>query len=108
MTSNQPRKIVVNGVGFRWKAEILARDHQRVIQVRIWQVRAGSTLIAWVVGKDAGYVDTAYPTPKDVRLMIECGIAKGWKYGERGANLELSSADPIDLSGIRLIDPPSR
>jgi hypothetical protein len=110
VTSKQPRKIVVNGVGFRWKADILARDHQRMIQVRMWQVRAGSTLIAWLVGALASapsaYVDTAYPTPKNVRQMIECGIAKGWNFSERGANVSLTSADRIELDGLRLLDMP--
>ena len=71
----------------------------------MWQVRAGSTLIAWLVGKDgAGFVvDTAYPTPKDVRAMIEGGIGKGWTYSERGANVALTSTDDIRLNDLNLL-----
>jgi hypothetical protein len=108
MVSKQPRKIVVNGVGFRWKADIRAYEGQRVVYLRVWQIRAGSTLIAWLVGKDVGapsaFVDTAYPTPKDVRKIIDCGIAKSWMFSERGADLHLSSADGIELDSLRLFD----
>ena len=69
----------------------------------MWQVRAGSTLIAWLVGKEhmVSSVDTAYPTPKDVRLMIECGIGKGWAFGERGANVSLTSRDRSRVGSVR-------
>jgi hypothetical protein len=104
MTSTRPRKIVVNGVEFRWKAEIRADQNKRIVRLSIWQIRAGSTLIAWLTGSPAAYIDTAYPTPNDVRIITEYGISKGWTYGKRGANLHLSSADSVDLAGLRLLD----
>ncbi|HVU14786.1 MAG TPA: hypothetical protein VHD90_26100 [Phototrophicaceae bacterium] len=103
MASKRPRKIVVNGVEFRWKAGIRAVESERVIEVRAWQIRAGSVLIARLVGKPASYIETAYPTPNDVRIIIECGIAKGWKFGEHGADFHLTSEDKVDLEGLRLI-----
>jgi hypothetical protein len=105
------RKIVVQGKEFRWKADIRGWDGQRIVHLRAWQVRAGSTLIAYLVGKHFTpefYADTAYPTPKDARLMIEHGMSRGWKADERGANMYLGSTDEITFDDLRLVDLPEQ
>lgn len=101
---------------FLWTARIGHAEQpdgtcRRAVLVRVTDVAApgGRALVADLVSASApgpwGYcaTDTAHPTPRDVRLLVEHALAVGWESDVPGAPLVLTaeSGDP-GLPGFRL------
>lgn len=110
------RRLRFDGREFLWTARIGHADQpdgtcRRVVFVRVTDGAApgGRALAADLVSASEpgpwGYcvTDTAHPTPRDVRLLVEHALAVGWEPGGHGPPLVLTaeSGDP-GLPGFRL------
>jgi hypothetical protein len=114
----RPRKIVVDGEEFRWKADrlrdtSLAKTYcRKTIRVRVW-AGGGSVLTAtlhckkeeyWHDGTHCGddcdrcecYAHRAALTPRDVEKCIRAALAEGWSSGCRRRGFALEKV-PDDL-----------
>ncbi|GIH05497.1 hypothetical protein Rhe02_35640 [Rhizocola hellebori] len=109
------RTLHAAGRAFVWRAEIRHVQGEagchRCIRVRIWG--AGRTSCAaqadllsksWPAPWGACATDSAYPTPSDVRAIIERALAAGWDPGIIGGTFQLTEATGWELPAFLLTD----
>ncbi|WP_436530672.1 integrase [Actinoplanes sp. HUAS TT8] len=101
---------------FTWSAEIHHvrgdRDWHRCIRVRAWGTgKTGQALqadlLSLFVGPWGCASDESYPTPADVRALIEYAVGNGWDPARRGGTYALSELQHVDrfrLPGFVLTD----
>jgi len=115
------RKRMVAGRQYVWRGEIREvrgeRHWHRCIRVRVFGAGKNSRalqvdLLSKTWTKEwFSYVDEAYPTPADLRAIIERGLALGWDPDAVGGTFLLTEADhtgwelPRFLITDRLRDP---
>ncbi|MFF7208955.1 hypothetical protein ACFZAU_00285 [Streptomyces sp. NPDC008238] len=110
------RRLRFDGREFVWTARIGHAGQsdgtcRRAVLVRVTDAAApgGRALVADLVSASGpgpwGYcvTDTAHPTPRDVRLLVEHALSAGWDPTVRGTPLVLTAGggDP-GLPGFRL------
>jgi hypothetical protein len=115
------RRITVRGAVYRWQADWTYRADVRTLLLRIWGGdKTSQALHADLTTDWSGYaehiaaargrgesppalvVDTSYVMPRDVRAIIEYGLAHGWDPTARGKPFLLTQADTPTLQGLKL------
>ncbi|GAA2337665.1 integrase [Dactylosporangium salmoneum] len=95
------RRLRIGPREFVWRADIrwtrAGLDWQRAVRVRVWGGgKTGRVLQADLIPAappgpwGAGVTDTAYPTPADVRALVDHALAGGWRPELRGGTFLLS------------------
>lgn len=113
------RRIIVHNRIFHWRATWgngEGAGGERILHLRVW----GGDKMSCPLDADlfnlsrlqrsidlpwAAWTDDSYIMPKDVRAVIEYGLAHGWDPAGRGAPFRLTSADALVLDELALTDP---
>ncbi|MEV0403382.1 hypothetical protein [Actinoallomurus sp. NPDC050550] len=110
------RKLYANGCEFTWTGQIChvagERDCHRCIRVRVWGAGKNSSalqadLLSKAVLPWGCATDCNYPTPKDVRTVIDYALAHGWDPHLIGGTFFLSEsghASAFELADFLLTD----
>jgi len=102
-------------VRYRWTAELrhdrdASLDFQRYVRIRVWGGKNGQVLSADLVSTSepgfwgSGVTDVAYPTPKDVRAIVDYALAHGWDPAVAGGRFELGPDAGLAVTGFRVTD----
>ncbi|TJZ41934.1 integrase [Streptomyces piniterrae] len=118
MGKRRVRTIRFDAQEFRWTGAIGIRhdesDCRRYVQLRVWGSagRTGQVLDVALVsagpqGPWGACTDNVYPTPRDVRTVIEYALARGWDPAARGGTFTLGpggegESEPIGLTDFTL------
>ncbi|GAA3310161.1 hypothetical protein GCM10020219_015310 [Nonomuraea dietziae] len=119
MVKTRLRALRIDGRTYVWTARIghtvHSDDCRRFVRLRVWgSGKNGQALQADLVstyeGGPWGYcaTDTSYPTPRDVRTVIERAIQRGWDPLTRGGTFLLRTGDPSsapELADFVIADP---
>jgi hypothetical protein len=116
------RTITINGVPFHWIADWSYAEGVRIVRLRVWGGdKTRQTLHAHLVATFHGLreavargdgrlpttiVDTSYIAPREVRTLIEYGLAHGWDPQASGKPFCLTEADPSPSGELVLKDIP--
>ncbi|HXS63869.1 MAG TPA: hypothetical protein VN767_13540 [Streptosporangiaceae bacterium] len=110
------RTLRVDDVRYRWSAQLrYHRDAdlnlQRFVRVRVWgggknsQVLSADLVSTSEPGPwGSGVTDVAYPTPKDVRAIIDYALEQGWDPAAVGGRFQLRPAADQEVAGFRVTD----
>ncbi|MEV4534574.1 integrase [Asanoa sp. NPDC049518] len=109
------RRLRVDGRVFAWRAEIRhvrgSGDCHRCIRVRVWgdgktsQVLQADLLSTyWPAPWGACAADGSYPTPSDVRVLIDHALRRGWRPEQRGGRFLVSEHAGLVLPGFLVTD----
>ncbi|HET7012730.1 MAG TPA: hypothetical protein VFI65_02395 [Streptosporangiaceae bacterium] len=108
------RTLRIGDVRYRWTAELCydrddSQDLHRCVRVRVWGAgKNGQVLSADLVSTSdpgpwgSGVTDVAYPTPKDVRAIIDSALAHGWDPATVGSRYELGPEAGPAVTGFRV------
>jgi hypothetical protein len=84
---------------------------RRYIRLRVWgggknSRRLQADLLSTYEGGPWGYcaTDTAFPTPRDVRAVVDHALAHGWNPAVRGGVFLLQDS-PLILQGFVITEP---
>ncbi|MGI5166588.1 hypothetical protein ACQEU3_19765 [Spirillospora sp. CA-253888] len=102
------RKLRAHGREFRWKAEV-RHVPARCIRLSVWGAGKNSRMLrADLLSKSGpgpwgpGTTDQAYPTPADVRAVVDYGLAHGWEVEAVGGTFVLAGRE--HAAGLALAD----
>ncbi|MBO2447084.1 hypothetical protein J4573_08285 [Actinomadura barringtoniae] len=109
------RKLHAHNREFAWTAKVhhvKGRDCHSCVRLRVWGAGKNSRLLQadllsravlpWGCATDDGY-----PTPKDVRAVIDYALANGWDPDLPSGTFYLTEADhTLELPGFILTDRP--
>lgn len=110
------RKLYADGREFVWKGEVHhvsgGRDCHRCVRLRVWGAGKNSRvlqadLLSKAVLPWGCASDSSYPTPKDVREVIDHALTHGWDPDAAGGVFYLSEdghAAEFELAGFLLTD----
>lgn len=110
------RKLRVGGREFVWRADIGVVDGDggdchRLINVRIWSAgKRSRPLVADLLSTSMGAgwspaaTDDAYPGPRDIRQLIEGGLAFGWEPDALGGTFPLTESSGLELPDFLITD----
>ncbi|MEV0228165.1 hypothetical protein [Nonomuraea sp. NPDC050786] len=107
------RKLYAGGREFVWSGRIHHvagdRDCHRCVRLRIWGAGKNSRvleadLLSKAILPWGCASDSSYPTPVDVRQVIDHALALGWDPGLAGGTFFLSEASAFELPGFLLTD----
>lgn len=110
------RKLYAGGREFVWRGQIYhvagERDCHRCIRLRVWGAGKNSCvlqadLLSKAVLPWGCATDSTYPTPKDVRRVIDYALTHGWDPDLAGGDFFLSEnehASDFELADFLLTD----
>jgi hypothetical protein len=112
------RQVRIDARTFTWRATMHhvqgSGDCHRCVRVRAWgagktsqALQADLLSVGWPAPWGACATDDAYPTPADVRSLINHALAHGWQPALRGGTFVLSErehAARFSLPGFLLTD----
>ncbi|WP_143591700.1 hypothetical protein [Thermoactinospora rubra] len=110
------RKLYANGREFAWTGQIYhvigERHCHRCVRVRVWGAGKNSRVLQADLLSKADLpwgcrTDSSYPTPKDVRNVIDYALTHGWNPDLGGGTFFLSErehASAFELAGFLLTD----
>lgn len=110
------RSLRIGDVRYRWTTELrydcgAGQDSHRCVRVRVWAGgKRGRVLSADLTSTSApgpwgsGVTDVAYPTPKDIRAIVDYALAHGWDPAVTGGQHELGPDADVPVTGFRVTD----
>jgi hypothetical protein len=110
------RSLWIGDGRYRWTAELswhrdAGLEFHRCVRVRVWgngknsQVLSADLISASAPGPwGSGVTDVAFPTPKDVRAIVDYALAQGWDPAVVGGRFELRPDASLAVPGFRITD----
>ncbi|MEU0569024.1 hypothetical protein ABZ297_27120 [Nonomuraea sp. NPDC005983] len=106
------RTLRIGDRAFLWTAQIRHTKHgadcRRYVRLRVWgggknSGRLQADLLSTYEGGPWGYcaTDTAFPTPRDVRAIVDHALAAGWNPLARNGAFQLP-ADSVELPDFQV------
>lgn len=111
------RTLRIGDARFAWTARLFHHDDgtdcYRCVRLRVWGGGKNSRVLSvdLLSTSEPGpwgrcTTDTAYPTPRDVRAVIDHALQHGWDPNDVGAPYVLVAGTGLELAGFRVSDAP--
>jgi len=110
------RSLRIGDARYRWTAELcnyrdVGLDYHRFVRVRVWGGGKNSQVLHADLESTSGpgpwgsgVTDVAYPTPKDVRAIVDYALAHGWDPSVKGGRYELRPDAGLAVPGFVLTE----